>query len=75
MSINDFAGDVKVAWVAALGTMGSGFGAAMDVIPEDIGKLATLFGMVLSMVLIYAHVQNVRLTRLRIAAEIAKAAK
>jgi len=47
--------DLKVAWLTVTGTMGSGLGTILELIPNDIGKLATLIGIILSTVLIYTH--------------------
>lgn len=45
----------KVASGVSAMTTGSGLGTLLDLIPNDIGKLATLVGIVLSTVLIYTH--------------------
>lgn len=50
--------DVKTAWVSAIGTASSGIATILDKIPADIGKLATLVGIVFSLVLIYAHIRR-----------------
>ena len=45
----------KPAIAVAMSTTGTGMGTIFDLIPDDIGKLATLIGIVLSTVLIYTH--------------------
>lgn len=61
----------KIAGSVSAVTTGSGVGTILDVIPNDIGKLATLIGIVLSLVLIYTHWRRGRIeyekTRLEIA--------
>lgn len=61
----------KVAGSVSAVTTGSGLGTVLDVIPNDIGKLATLIGIILSLVLIYTHWRRGRVeyekTRLEIA--------
>lgn len=51
----------KVAVTAAVTTISSGIGMIFDLIPDDIGKLATLVGIVLSSVLIRNHIIKGRL--------------
>ncbi len=59
MSVKDFvqelAANPKTAHVTATLTTGTGLGTVMEWIPDDIGKLATLVGIVLSLVLIRNH--------------------
>lgn len=43
--------------VSAL-TTGSGLGTILDLIPNDIGKLATVVGIILSAVLIFTHLRK-----------------
>ncbi len=45
----------KAASVVSAVTTGTGLGTILDLIPNDIGKLATLVGIVLSVVLIQNH--------------------
>jgi len=59
-------GDIKAAAAAAVATMSTGLGTVLEWIPNDIGKLASLVGVVLSCVLIYAHLLNAKKTRLEI---------
>lgn len=55
MSVTDLMSDIKIAWVTVMGTVGSGLGTILEMIPNDVGKLATVVGIVLSSVLIYTH--------------------
>ena len=54
--------DMKVASVVATGTVSTGVGSILDLIPDDVGKVAVLLGAVLSVVLIYTHLRNGPLT-------------
>lgn len=45
----------KIASAVSTVTTGTGLGTFLDIIPNDIGKLATLIGIILSTVLIYTH--------------------
>ena len=47
--------DVKTAALVSTTTAGTGLGTVLNLIPDEIGKLATLVGIVLSTVLIYTH--------------------
>lgn len=53
--VQEVANNPKVAGIVASSTFGSGLGTVLDLIPDDIGKLATLVGIILSSVLIYTH--------------------
>ena len=59
MSVRDalqaLANNPKIASVVSGVTTGTGLGTLLDYIPDDVGKLATLVGIVLSSVLIYTH--------------------
>ena len=74
MSVRDVAEQIatspKVAGSVSALTTGSGVGTVFDLIPNDIGKLATLIGIILSVVLIYTHWRRGRIqyekTRLEI---------
>lgn len=55
MTIHEVLTNVKVAVTVAATTISTGLGMFLDLIPDDIGKLATLIGIVLSVVLIYVH--------------------
>ena len=45
----------KAATVVAAVTTGSGVSTILDIIPADIGKIATLIGIALSIILICTH--------------------
>lgn len=47
--------NTKVAGTTAVTTAGTGMATWLDYIPADIGKLATLVGILLSLVLIRSH--------------------
>ena len=51
----------KVATGVSATTTGTGIGTLIDWIPSDIGKLATLVGIALSLVLIYTHLRKGRI--------------
>lgn len=48
----------KTAGTISAATVASGTGTYLDLIPDDIGKLATLIGIILSIVLIYTHLRK-----------------
>ncbi len=50
--------DIKTAATVATGTTGTGLGTILDLIPSDIGKLATVIGIILSSVLIFTHIRK-----------------
>lgn len=52
--------DQRIAHVVALGTTGTGMATFLDYIPSDIGKLATILGMVLTIILIANHAMKLR---------------
>ena len=68
--MNSIVTDVKTAIVVAAGSVSSGLGTVFNLIPDDIGNLATLTGIILSSVLIYTHWRKGRIeyekTRLEI---------
>lgn len=45
----------KVASAVSTITTGTGLGTFLDLIPNEVGKLATVVGIILSSVLIYTH--------------------
>lgn len=47
--------DQRIASLVSVVTTGMGMIISLDWIPNDIGKLATLVGILLSVVLIYTH--------------------
>lgn len=55
MSVNEFVSNPKIAGAVSAGTTTTGLGTILDFIPGEIGKLATLVGICLSLVLIYTH--------------------
>ena len=59
--MDNLVNDIKVAWTTVVGTIASGMGIALEMIPNDIGKLATLVGIILSSVLIYTHFRKGRI--------------
>jgi len=66
----ELAQNPKIASAVGTATMGTGMGTIFDVIPNDIGKLATLVGIVLSLVLIYTHLRKGRAEYKKIELEI-----
>lgn len=56
--VKDVAQEPKVAVGVSAATTGSGLGYLFDWIPSEIGKLATLIGIILSLVLIYTHIRR-----------------
>lgn len=63
--------DAKVAGATAAATTGTGLATILEMIPNDIGKLATLVGIILSIVLIYTHWRKGRIEYKKIQLEIA----
>lgn len=53
--MNSIVTDAKAASIVATGTISTGLGSVLDLIPNEIGKLATVAGILLSIVLIYTH--------------------
>ncbi len=47
--------NTKTAFAVAGATTATGVGSLLDWIPDDIGKAATLIGIILSLVLIFTH--------------------
>lgn len=50
--------DGRLASTVSAGTTGSGLATWLDLIPNEIGKLATLVGIALSVVLIIMHLKK-----------------
>lgn len=71
MSATDLVSDIKIAWVTVMGTVGSGLGTILEMIPNEVGKLATVVGIVLSSVLIYTHWRKGRIEYTKTKLEIA----
>lgn len=61
MFINLLLNDIKVGFSVAIATGSSGLATFLEWIPADIGKLATLIGIILSLVLIYSHLRKTKL--------------
>ena len=53
--LTEVAQSPKIAGAVSTATVGTGFAEVLNLIPDEIGKLATLVGIVLSSVLIYTH--------------------
>lgn len=51
----------KIAAAVSASTMGTGAGTYLNWIPGDIGKLATVIGIILSCVLIYTHLRKFKI--------------
>ena len=64
MSMTELASSTKAGATIAAGT--GMMGQILDLIPNDITKLATLVGICLSLVLIYVQYRNVQKTNLEI---------
>lgn len=64
MSVTELASSTKAGATIAAGT--GVMGQILDIIPNDISKLATLVGICLSLVLIYVQYRNVQKTNLEI---------
>lgn len=61
--------DVKTGAAVAVTTVGTGASTSyFDLIPSDIGKLASLTGIVLTVILSYTHLLTVKKTNLEIKA-------
>jgi hypothetical protein len=52
--------DGRIGGIVATGTTGSGVGTWLNVIPNEIGKLATLVGIILSITLIIMYIRKMR---------------
>jgi len=58
MSIKDLLTDPRAASAVSGTTVTSGLATWLDMVPNEIGKLATLVGTVLSLVMIYVYIQK-----------------
>jgi hypothetical protein len=58
MSIRDLVTDPRTASAVSGGTVASGLGTWTDAIPNDIGKVATLIGAILSLIMIYVSLKK-----------------
>lgn len=61
----------KIAATVSAMTTGTGLSTVFDLIPNDIGKLATVVGIILSSVLIYTHWRKGRIEYAKTTLEIA----
>lgn len=52
--------DGRIGSGVATGTIGSGVATWLNVIPNEIGKLATLVGIILSITLIIMYIRKMR---------------
>lgn len=59
--IIELATDLKTAAWCATATIGTGLGQLLELIPDDIGKLGTVVGILLSSVLFCYHVISLRI--------------
>lgn len=50
--------NIKVAAAVSVSTTTCGLGQLLDIIPDNIGKLGSFIGVVLSVVLIYVHLRR-----------------
>ena len=50
--------DLRLAWASAVAAMGSGAATVMEWIPNDIGRVTSLFALILTIVLIRLHWRN-----------------
>jgi len=62
----EIAQNPKTGALVSTATTGSGLGTLLNLIPNDIGKLATVVGILLSFLLIYANVLRIRRERLEL---------
>ncbi len=65
-SILSAASNTKAGVTVAAVTTGTGVGSVFDYIPDDIGKVAVLVGLILSTVVCRLHVLNIKKTNLEI---------
>ena len=60
MTVPRVAESVNTAQSVAVTTAATGFGHVLEVIPDDVGKLASLVGICLSVALIFVHLRRSR---------------
>lgn len=70
MSVSNLISDVRTGAAVSTATAGTGLSTILEWIPNDIGKLASVVGIVLSLVLIYTHTRKGRLEREKIELDI-----
>lgn len=58
MGLGEILTDVKAASVVAGTAFGTGLANTLEMIPDDIGKLGSLVGVVLAIVLIRTHLRK-----------------
>ncbi len=58
MSVTDLLNDLRVGWTTVVGLTGTGLGALLEWIPDDIGKLGSVVGLILATVLIRVHLKT-----------------
>jgi hypothetical protein len=58
MNVQGMMNDVKIAATVAMGALGTGMSMFLAIIPNDIGKLASLVAIVLTGVLVRNHWRN-----------------
>jgi hypothetical protein len=56
----------KVAAIVSAATTTTGAGTIFDIIPDDIGKLATLVGIILTIILIRVHLLSLEKTKMEV---------
>lgn len=66
--------DIKVGLITGLSSFAAGFTYALNLIPDNIGKLASLLGAILTSILIVSHLVNGALQRKKLRLEIKKLA-
>lgn len=57
--IEEIVESTKVATFVSATTTGAGVSTIFEWVPDDIGKLASLVGIILSVVLIYFHIRKI----------------
>ncbi len=55
MSAANLINDMKVAWGVVAATIGTSNVTILELIPDDIGKLGVVIGLILSFILIPSH--------------------
>jgi len=60
------ASNTKAGATVAAVTTGTGMGTILKYIPDDIGKIAVLVGIILSVVICRLHLVNIKKTKLEI---------
>lgn len=55
MSVNSLLTNPKTSSVVSTSTVASGLGTWIDLIPNDIGKVASLVGLILTLIVMYCN--------------------